>query len=60
VTLDLFCLDLRGHYTFHAVAVGIVVALDPGVITVRLNQPHRDPAEVTVSRHRVIDAAPVD
>jgi hypothetical protein len=60
IMLDLFCLDLCGRYSFHALTMGTVVALHPGVITVRLHRPPLAPTEVTVSRHRVIDVAPVD
>ena len=58
VLLDLFGLEIYDRNALEALAIGTVVELHPGVITIRLHRPQRGYAEVTVSLHRVIDAAP--
>ena len=54
IEVDVFGLQVPGLRSGEAEARGTVVALGPGVITVRLELGGRYPTEVTVSRGRVI------
>jgi hypothetical protein len=53
IEVDVFGLHVPGLASGEAQATGTVVALGPGVITVRLELGDRHPPEVTVSRGRL-------
>jgi hypothetical protein len=58
IEIDLFGLRVSGLTPNGAEASGTVVALYPGAITVRLRRAGGTPAEVTVSRRRVLGMGP--
>jgi hypothetical protein len=53
IEIDIFGLHLPGLGSGEAQAMGTVVALGPGIITVQLELNERQSQEVTVSRGRV-------
>ena len=54
IVIDLFGLLVSGASSRAGQAIGTVVALDPGAITVRLSLLGETAAEVTVSHRRVL------
>jgi hypothetical protein len=53
IEIDVFGLQVPGLSSGEAQAVGTVVALGPGIITVQVQVSERQHHEVTVSRGRV-------
>jgi hypothetical protein len=58
VEIDLFGLQVGDGGRVGPAGTGTVVALDPGVITVRLEHGLGAPSEVTVSQRRVLGRLP--